>query len=485
MTRRPRLEGMLRELTPQVLGALVRRYGQFDRCEDAVQEALLAASVQWPEEGLPENPRGWLITVASRRLADQLRSESARRRREEAMASQDGTEQAVAPAPDADQSADIDDTLTLLVLCCHPSLSQASQVALTLRAVGGLTTAEIARAFLVPESTMAQRISRAKQRIRATGSEFRMPPDAEMATRMTAVLQVLYLVFNEGYTSTSGPDLARADLTWEAIRLARMVFRLLPDDGEVAGLLALMLLTEARRPARTTADGSLVPLAEQDRRRWNSGYIAEGVDLISRTLTSSPLGRYQLQAAIGRDPRRGAHRAGHRLAADRGVVRVAGTPLAHADGQTEPGGGCGDGQRPGGRAEHAGPSGHRPPDGRSSPFRRGAGASAGDGRRPGSGQGQLPQGRTSNHQPAGEALPRGTGCAIDGSGDRLTRPLRRLQCGSGRDQTWAVNGDSASLISAAAKRPGSNSAGEPRPSHSSIASWPGWPVSPRVSIRSV
>jgi len=298
VTRRPRLEGLLRELTPQVLGALVRRYGQFDRCEDAVQEALLAASVQWPEEGLPENPRGWLITVASRRLADQLRSESARRRREEAMASQDGTKQAVAPAPDADQSADIDDTLTLLVLCCHPSLSQASQVALTLRAVGGLTTAEIARAFLVPESTMAQRISRAKQRIRATGSEFRMPPDAEMATRMTAVLQVLYLVFNEGYTSTSGPDLARADLTWEAIRLARMVFRLLPDDGEVAGLLALMLLTEARRPARTTADGSLVPLAEQDRRRWNSGYIAEGVDLISRTLTSSPLGRYQLQAAI-------------------------------------------------------------------------------------------------------------------------------------------------------------------------------------------
>lgn len=298
MTRIPRIEGLLRELTPQVLGALVRRYGQFDLCEDAVQEALLAASLQWPEEGLPEHPRGWLVTVASRRLADQLRSESARRRREEALASQRGAEQAVAPAPDAELSADSDDTLTLLVLCSHPCLSQASQVALTLRAAGGLTTAEIARAFLVPESTMAQRISRAKQRIRATGTEFRMPTDAELASRMTAVLQVLYLVFNEGYTSTSGPELARADLTWESIRLARKVLRLLPDDGEVAGLLALMLLTEARRPARTTPDGSLVPLAEQDRGRWNSGYIDEGVDLISRTLSSSPLGPYQLQAAI-------------------------------------------------------------------------------------------------------------------------------------------------------------------------------------------
>ncbi len=298
MTPNPRIERLLRELTPQVLGALVRRYGQFDMCEEAVQEALLAASLQWPEEGLPDNPRGWLVTVASRRLADQLRSESARRRREDSAAARMTVDQTMAPAPDEEQLADRDDTVTLLVLCCHPSLSQASQVALTLRAVGGLTTAEIARAFLVPESTMAQRISRAKQRIRATGTQFRMPPENELDERMTAVLHVLYLIFNEGYTSSSGPDLARGDLTWEAIRLTRAVFRLLPDDGEVAGLLALMLLTEARRPARTTPDGSLVPLAEQDRRRWNSGYIAEGVALISRTLTSAPLGQYQLQAAI-------------------------------------------------------------------------------------------------------------------------------------------------------------------------------------------
>ena len=298
MTGAARVEGLLRELAPQVLGGLVRRYGHFDACEDAVQEALLAATQQWPVEGIPESPRGWLQTVAARRLTDQIRSESARRRREDAIAAQAPIEDLLAPAPDADQPQDTDDTLAVLVMCCHPALSQTSQVALTLRAVGGLTTAEIARAYLVPETTMAQRISRAKQRIKATGSEFRLPAEPELTDRMTAVLHVLYLIFNEGYTSSSGPDLARGELTWEAIRLTRAVFSLRPDDGEVAGLLALMLLTEARRPARTTPDGSLIPLAEQDRRRWNSGYIAEGVALISKTLSSAPLGPYQLQAAI-------------------------------------------------------------------------------------------------------------------------------------------------------------------------------------------
>ncbi len=292
------VEGLLRELAPQVLGGLVRRYGQFDACEDAVQEALLAAAQQWPTDGIPDSPRGWLQTVAARRLTDQIRSDSARRRREDAIAAQAPVEDWLAPAPGADQPQHTDDTLMVLLMCCHPALTQTSQVALTLRAVGGLTTAEIARAYLVPETTMAQRISRAKQRIKATGMQFRLPVEPELTDRMTAVLHVLYLIFNEGYTSSSGPDLARGELTWEAIRLTRAVHSLRPDDGEVAGLLALMLLTEARRPARSTPDGALVPLAEQDRRRWNSGYIAEGVALISATLAAKPLGPYQLQAAI-------------------------------------------------------------------------------------------------------------------------------------------------------------------------------------------
>jgi RNA polymerase sigma factor (sigma-70 family) len=303
-----RIEGLLRELAPQVLGLLVRRHRQFDLCEDAVQEALLAASVQWPAEGLPDHPRAWLVTVASRRVVDELRSESARRRREET---------AVAREPaDAEVAAE-DDTLTLLFLCCHPALSPASQIALTLRAVGGLTTAEIAQAFLVPEATMAQRISRAKQRIKATGGRFRMPPEPERADALRAVLHVLYLIFNEGYTASSGPDLARAELTSEAIRLTRAVYGLMaevggdgtvggaaesaaldPMAGEVAGLLALMLLTDARRPARTAADGGLIPLAEQDRSRWNAEQIAEGVALLEHTLPRAPLGPYQLQAAI-------------------------------------------------------------------------------------------------------------------------------------------------------------------------------------------
>ena len=292
------VEGLLRELAPQVLGVLVRRYGQFDLCEDAVQEALLAAAVQWPADGVPERPRGWLVTVASRRMTDQVRGESARRRREEAVAAASPADELVAPGADADLPAAADDTLTLLFLCCHPALSPPSQVALTLRAVGGLTTAQVARAFLVPEATMAQRISRAKQTIKAAGARFAMPPPTERAERLRVVLQVLYLIFNEGYTASSGPDLQRAHLTIEAIRLARELHRLLPGDGEVAGLLALLLLTDARRPARSRPDGSLVPLAEQDRSRWDAAAIAEGVALITSALARAPIGPYQLQAAI-------------------------------------------------------------------------------------------------------------------------------------------------------------------------------------------
>jgi RNA polymerase sigma factor (sigma-70 family) len=289
---------LLRRLAPQVLGVLVRRYGRFDACEDAVQEALLAAAVQWPQEGMPESPQAWLVTVASRRMTDQLRSEQARRRREDTAAAQVPADEAFAPAPGDEQPPERDDTLTLLILCCHPALSPASQLALTLRAVGGLTTAQIASAFLVPEATMAQRISRAKQRIKATAIPFAMPPEPERGERLRVVLHVLYLMFNEGYTATSGPDLQRGELTREAIRLTRAVHALLPDDGEVAGLLALMLLTDARRPARTGADGSLIALAEQDRALWDRAAIEEGTALISAALAEATLGPYQLQAAI-------------------------------------------------------------------------------------------------------------------------------------------------------------------------------------------
>ena len=298
MTPESSLEALLRQLAPQVLGAVVRRHGNFDTAEDAVQEALLAATVQGPAEGVPESPRGWLITVASRRLIDQVRAESARRRREETAATLAPSDELLAPAADDDHVADKDDTLTLLFLCCHPAVSPASQLALTLRAVGGLTTPQIASAFLVPEATMAQRISRAKQSIKAAGARFSLPPEQERAERLGVVLHVLYLIFNEGYTATSGPALQRAELTGEAIRLARDLHRLLPDDGEVAGLLALMLLTDARRPARTRPDGGLVPLAEQERRLWNQASIREGVALITDTLSRAPIGPYQLQAAI-------------------------------------------------------------------------------------------------------------------------------------------------------------------------------------------
>jgi len=294
-----RIEVRLRELAPRVLGALVRRYGHFDACEDAVQEALLAATTQWPQSGRPDNERGWLITVASRRLTDQLRSESARRRREDVDAAMDVpfTSRAPDPADDA-RWGDRDDTLTLLFLCCHPILSAPSQLALTLRAVGGLTTAEIAAAFLVPETTVGQRISRAKQSIRAASAPFALPPEDEREERLRVVLHVLYLIFNEGYATSSGPHVQRADLTAEAIRLARQLHRLVPGHGEVAGLLALMLLTDAHRPARTGPDGALVPLAEQNRALWDAGLTAEGVALITKSLAETPVGPYQLQAAI-------------------------------------------------------------------------------------------------------------------------------------------------------------------------------------------
>lgn len=298
MTAQRDVEHLLRELAPQVLGTLARRHARFDACEDAVQEALLAAATRWPAEGVPDNPRTWLIAVARRRLIDEVRSEQARRRREETVARLAASDQPSVPGPDEDQSPPHDDTLPLLFLCCHPVLTQSSQIALALRAVGGLTTAQIARAFLVPEATMAQRISRAKHTIRSSGIPFEMPPEAQRPERMRVVLHVLYLVFNEGYTATSGPHLQRTELSEEAIRIARIVHRLVPDDGEVAGLLALMLLTHARRAARTAPDGSLVLLAEQDRRLWDREAINEGVPLVTRALAKGPLGPYQLQAAI-------------------------------------------------------------------------------------------------------------------------------------------------------------------------------------------
>ena len=289
------VENLLRELAPQVLGAVVRRYGNFDTAEDAVQEAMLAATTQWPNDGVPDNPRAWLITVAARRLTDLLRSEQARRRREDTVARWELPRQQVDVA---DRPGDSDDTLILLFMCCHPALSPPSQIALTLRAVGGLTTTEVARAFLVSEGTMTRRITRAKQQIKDSGIPFRLPASGERAERLAAVLHVLYLIFTEGYAATTGPSLHRVELSTEAIRLTRMVHTMLPDDGEVAGLLALMLLTDARRSARTTATGELVPLAEQDRSLWSSDDIAEGVKLITEALPRGTPGPYQLQAAI-------------------------------------------------------------------------------------------------------------------------------------------------------------------------------------------
>jgi RNA polymerase sigma factor (sigma-70 family) len=287
---------LLREVTPQVLGAVVRRFRDFAAAEDAVQEALLAAALQWPREGVPANPRGWLIQVASRRMADDIRSEAARRRRESATA----MDAASTPAAGYFTSeTDEDDILILLFMCCHPALTRPSAIALTLRAVGGLTTSEIARAFLTPEATMAQRISRAKQSIKASGVPFTLPSHGERGSRLGAVLHVLYLIFNEGYTSSAGGRLQRCELSGEAIRLARALYQSLPEDPEVGGLLALMLLTDARRAARTGPDGELIPLTEQDRGLWDRRQIEEGVVLLTAALRKGSVGPYQLQAAIG------------------------------------------------------------------------------------------------------------------------------------------------------------------------------------------
>ena len=302
MSRQPlalpvdQLGHLLRELTPQVLGTVVRRFRDFATAEDAVQEASLAAAMQWPREGVPDNPRAWLTQVAFRRMADHIRSESARRIRESEVALE-ATERAMESTV-IEATLQEDDTLVLLFMCCHPALTPPSAIALTLRAVGGLTTAEIAHAFLVPEATMAQRISRAKQNIKTSGIPFQMPTEQEQAQRLRAVLHVLYLIFNEGYTSSAGPDLRRGDLSHEAIRLARIVHHLQPGNPEVGGLLALMLLTDARRLARTNGSGELIPLAQQDRTLWDAQQIAEGVALISATLPRGSVGPYQLQAAI-------------------------------------------------------------------------------------------------------------------------------------------------------------------------------------------
>ncbi len=289
-------EHLLRDLAPPVLGVLVRRFRDFAACEDAVQEALLAAATQWPESGAPEHPRAWLIQVAVRRITDQVRSEAARARREALVVSLVPPELQLALPVEGDDIGD--DTLVLLFMCCHPALSSPSAIALTLRAVGGLTTQEIAKAFLVPEATMAQRISRAKQSIKASGVPFEVPSAEERAARLGAVLHVLYLIFNEGYATSSGSEALRTDLSSEAIRLTRTLHDLLPEDGEVTGLLALMLLTDARRPARTAPDGELIPLQEQDRSLWDAGLIAEGVGLVTAALSRGSVGVYQLQAAI-------------------------------------------------------------------------------------------------------------------------------------------------------------------------------------------
>ncbi|MEU4741666.1 sigma-70 family RNA polymerase sigma factor [Actinosynnema sp. NPDC023658] len=290
------VEHLVRTLTPQVLGILVRRHGDFARCEDAVQEALIDAADAWARNGVPEHPLGWLTTVAGRRYVDLVRSDAARERREQALFDAVPRDELLAPPPDVEPARD--DLLELLFLCCHPVLTAPSQMALTLRAVAGLTTTEIAAAFLVPDKTMGQRISRAKQRLLEAGARFELPPDHERGPALAVVLHVLYLLFNEGYSASAGPRLQRPDLTGQAVRLTRQLHHRLPDSGETAGLLALMLLTEARAAARTGPDGTLVPLTEQDRSRWDRAAIGEGTELITRTLATHPVGPYQVQAAI-------------------------------------------------------------------------------------------------------------------------------------------------------------------------------------------
>ncbi len=282
------IEDLLREAAPRVLAAVVRRFGDFADSEDAVQEAMIDAARQWPAQGTPESPTGWLIAVASRRMTDRIRADSARRTREERLAVE----------PEPGPTAEADDSLALIFMCCRPELTPASAVALTLRAVGGLSTAEIAAAFLVPEGTMGRRIARAKATVAEAGEPFGLPAAGERPERLRTVLSVLYLVFNEGYAASEGAELARTELSGEAIRLTRIARLALPDEPEVGGLLALMLLTDARRPARADARGELVPLDEQDRSLWDAGMIAEGQRVLNESIAFGAVGGYQLQAAI-------------------------------------------------------------------------------------------------------------------------------------------------------------------------------------------
>jgi RNA polymerase sigma factor (sigma-70 family) len=329
MRRPPDIESLLREAAPRALAAVVRRFGDFGESEDAVQEAMIDAARQWPAQGVPESPVGWLIHVASRRMTDRIRSEAARRGREDAVAA-DRAETSARPS-EAGTAGDHDDTLVLMFMCCHPALTPASAIALTLRAVAGLTTAEIGSAFIVPEATMAQRISRAKKSVETSAEPFRMPAEDERPQRLRSVLRVVYLIFNEGYVTSGGPDLARAELAAEAIRLARIARLALPEDPEVAGLLALMLLTDARRPARTDAAGRLVPLAEQDRSLWDREAIEEGSTLLAEAVARGAVGEYQLQAAIAAEHARAA-RAGdtdwHEIFGLYGLLeRITGNPM--------------------------------------------------------------------------------------------------------------------------------------------------------------
>ncbi len=395
------IEGLLRELAPQALAAVARRSGDFAAAEDAVQEALLAAATRWPGDGTPDNPLGWLIRVAARRLTDQYRSEDARRRRE-ALAASWSLHAPAGPVPGEEDTAR-DDTLILMFMCCHPSLTPGAAIPLTLRAVGGLTTREIAAAFLVPEPTMAQRISRAKSTLKASGEPFTLPPADQRAARLRSVLHVLYLLFNEGYASSGGPELARSDLSGEAIRLARGLHASLPADPETTGLLALMLLTDARRPARTGPGGELIPLAEQQRSRWDRACITEGMRLITAALEQGQPGEYQLQAAIAavhdEAPSHAATDWPKILALYGLLERRTGNPMVTLNRAVGRG-------HDGGARGRAGPAGRGPrPARRASPLPRGARPPARDGRGPPRRRRRVPHRRRGHREPARAALP--------------------------------------------------------------------------------
>ena len=396
-------EDLLRRLTPQVLGAVVRRYGHFDLAEDAVQEALLAASRQWPGQGRPDNPKGWLITAASRRLTDLLRADQARRRREDILLRWPLA--STQPVPGEDRAADADDTLVLLLMCSRPSLSVASQIALTLRAVGGLTVAEIARAFLVSEATMTRRITRAKQTIKESGVPFALPGPDELSSRLDAVLRVLYLIFTEGYASTLGATLQRVELAEEALRLARTLHRARPDHGEASGLLALMLLVHARRRARSGLDGALIPMAEQDRARWDRAAIDEGTALITATLPHGPVGPYQLQAAIAAVHDEATSAASTDWPPDRGALRGPAAVGRQSRRPPQPRGRRQHGRRPARRTAAPAGTGGRRPARRRSPVPRRAGAPPRVEPGPAGRPRRLREGRRARNQPATAALP--------------------------------------------------------------------------------